>query len=610
MSLQLPDALAHWGQPLQELDSELAEALADLAQRLHNLVGPVQRRQSGELKEPDGLGDLQRRGPYERLLPSEWLLADAFPDEFLRRAASGEHLFLASEARACQGNRTIIALFDAGPRQLGAPRLAHIAMLILLARRAQAVGGELRWGILQQPGWIDGVRGAVDFARLLEARRWQAAAPDDWRAWNDLRNALPATPDECWLIGAQATDDGFSHRLHLSTSLDGEALEAELHLGNSRRALNLPLPSPAIGRRLLSGQFALAGQVPAGHAETLNVERVALTLPPVISRSGQMVALALLDQPGVLVFKLPALGSKKKPRTRRLLWSTGEQPLALAFTGRSLGGVMDAGPDLRFWQLSPLSTATRPPQEVLSAPPGTARLLPLALVDSVHDGERLYLVDAQGRLLHWHHQRGLPRSQEPLLERVETDVLAMSHLDDGRLYYLHKRDQRFILQEVLSGHRMSTPLRLGEVGEASKAFMARFSTTSTHPACALLLSATPQERWRLCRPEDRQGGAAGNWTLDVPPGWSAQGLVADPDARGLLLVLMSGDHKRLALYDGSALRSIVETPDAIARLSVCASSGLLAVLSQARELVLYCTRHHVVRLRASCTRANDQGGTP
>ena len=51
--------------------------------------------------------------------------------------------------RAREANRLIIVLFDAGPLQLGAARLVHLALLILLARRAQEAGAELRWGILQ-----------------------------------------------------------------------------------------------------------------------------------------------------------------------------------------------------------------------------------------------------------------------------------------------------------------------------------------------------------------------------------------------------------------------------------------------------------------------------
>ena len=43
--------------------------------------------------EPDGYDGIASRGIYERLVTSEWLLADEEPDEFDRRAAMGEHTF-------------------------------------------------------------------------------------------------------------------------------------------------------------------------------------------------------------------------------------------------------------------------------------------------------------------------------------------------------------------------------------------------------------------------------------------------------------------------------------------------------------------------------------
>ena len=137
--MQLPDALQPWRPWLGWFTPDLAAELGQLVGRLHPLLG---RFRNGSLHgdpEPDGLDDLRQRGSYERLLNSEWLLAGDLPDEFLRRAASGEHLFLAPRPRASQVDRFIVALFDAGPWQLGAPRLAQMAMWILLARRAHNV---------------------------------------------------------------------------------------------------------------------------------------------------------------------------------------------------------------------------------------------------------------------------------------------------------------------------------------------------------------------------------------------------------------------------------------------------------------------------------------
>lgn len=613
--MQLPDALKPWHPLLEGVAPELADQLAAMLGRLQALVGPFRERTPNGPPEPDGLGDLQRRGPYERLLSSEWLLADEIPDEFLRRAAGGEHLFLAPQQRARHSSRLIVALFDAGPRQLGAPRLAHLAMLILLARRAREADGELRWGLLQRPAWHNGLQGPADLIRVLEARSWTAAEPAHWQTWQAMIDALPAEPDERWLIGGPAEDADISHGLQITTHLDGKALEVTLQQARSRRSLDLPLPPPAIGKRLLTGQFSLM-TLPGPQALTqpgvLHAPRVALTLPPVIARSGQMVALTLLDQKGALVFKLPPLHGKKTivTKVRRQNWPAGNQPLAMAFQGKSLGAVVDTGAYLRFWQLQGFGAIKRPPLEELSAPPGTANLLPLALVNSNHAGQRLYLLDAARHLLSWNRDAKAPSHEPPILQRIESDVLAMASFEDGRLYYLYKRDQRFVLQEMLSSHRTSSPLRLGEAGEPSKAFMARTTNSSSLPACAMLVETAPQERWRLCRPQGRQGEAAENWMLDVPGGWNAQGLVVNRESGALLLVLMASDRKGLSLYDGTTHNRFFESAAPIARLSVCPASGLVAILTHARELVVYCSQSQVVRLRAHCTLADDEGGQP
>ncbi|EQM66520.1 hypothetical protein QYE80_13845 [Pseudomonas tohonis] len=612
--MQLPDALKPWHPLLEGVAPELADQLAAMLGRLQALVGPFRERTPNGPPEPDGLGDLQRRGPYERLLSSEWLLADEIPDEFLRRAAGGEHLFLAPQQRARHSSRLIVALFDAGPRQLGAPRLAHLAMLILLARRAREADGELRWGILQRPAWHDGLQGPADLTRVLEARSWTAAEPAHWQTWQAMIDALPTEPDERWLIGGTAEDADISHGLQITTHLDGKALEVTLQQARSRRSLELPLPPPAIGKRLLSGQFGLMTQPgPQALAQpgVLHTQRVALTLPPVIARSGQMVALTLLDQKGALVFKLPPPHGKKNivTKVRRQNWPAGNQPLAMAFQGKSLGAIVDTGAYLRFWQLQGFGAIKRPPLEELKAPPGTANLLPMALVNSNYAGQRLYLLDAAGHLLSWIRDAKAPNHEPPVLHRIESDVLAMASFEDGRVYYLYKRDQRFVLQGI-AVNRTSRPLRLGEAGKPSKAFMARVTNSSFIPACALLVETTPQERWRLCRPQYREDQGAENWMLDVPGGWSAQGLVSNRESGDLSLVLMTSDRKGLSLYDGNTHHRFFDSPAPIARLSVCPASGLLAILTHARELVVYCSQHRVVRLRAQCTLADEQGAQP
>lgn len=121
--MQLPESLSPWRQWLEWFTPGQLPLFADFLGRLNPLLGPLRGMHQGGVPEPEGLGNLQRRGPYERLLTSEWLLAEEVPDEFLRRAVAGEHLFLAPQYRARQANRLIMSCLMQAPCNSAVPGL-------------------------------------------------------------------------------------------------------------------------------------------------------------------------------------------------------------------------------------------------------------------------------------------------------------------------------------------------------------------------------------------------------------------------------------------------------------------------------------------------------
>src|SRR5262245_5641181 len=92
--MELPRSLAPWSHQLSIFPRETSLAIGPLVQRIALAIGPMISRSSSVAGDPDGFSDLARRGSYERLVASEWLLAEEAPEEFLRRAAMGEHIFL------------------------------------------------------------------------------------------------------------------------------------------------------------------------------------------------------------------------------------------------------------------------------------------------------------------------------------------------------------------------------------------------------------------------------------------------------------------------------------------------------------------------------------
>jgi hypothetical protein len=199
--ITLPRHLAPWAAPLALFPEEIALVLGPMVSRLAGLVGgwPSDRAPEGSPNGYDGIG---RRGPYDRLLATEWLLLEELPDEFLRRAVAGEHFFLQQAHQASAAAKRSVVLFDAGPDQLGAPRIAHLALLIVLVQRAVQNGASLGWGILQEPSSV--LRAGLtkaDLRGLLGARCARPVLSEDIDRWVTAVG-VPA-PSELWFIGVE-----------------------------------------------------------------------------------------------------------------------------------------------------------------------------------------------------------------------------------------------------------------------------------------------------------------------------------------------------------------------------------------------------------------------
>lgn len=262
---RLPAALAPWAAELAIFPHEIALSLGPLLRRLGAALGPLRRLRHAGDGDVDGFDGLARRGPYERLLVTEWLLADEAPDEFLRRAANGEHTFLRLARPEPDGERVSHVLFDAGPAQLGSPRIAHIAALVVLSRRAAEAGAHFSWGVLQQPAaepFTDVTPSSVQ--HLLAARTASEATSADLRTWRE-RVGEPVAADDLWLVGGRRLDalDGATRamRLFVEDRLDPEKRELSAEVWSGHRRLSsvmLELPDDAMGTRLLRDPFGVS----------------------------------------------------------------------------------------------------------------------------------------------------------------------------------------------------------------------------------------------------------------------------------------------------------------------------------------------------------------
>ncbi|WP_460124609.1 hypothetical protein [Pseudomonas sp. S2_C03] len=603
--MQLPESLHPWRQWLEWFAPEQWPLFADLLGRLNPMLGPLRGLQQGGVPEPDGLGDLRRRGPYERLLSSEWLLADEVPEEFLRRAVVGEHMFIVPQYRGRQANRMIVVLFDAGPLQLGAARLVHLALLMLLARRAQEAGAELRWGILQNAPRLHELDTSSQLKRLLNARTYQLVGDEHWHAWRAWLAEQQHNAGECWIVGQRLpkTDSqSCTHRVQVHRSLDGQKLSFELQAATTR-LVSLPIPDERLALQLLKGQFD--GEVVVAPSLKGSVPRVSLTLPPVISSAGTHIALRILDEAGMVVIKLPAENQKKPLEIRRSLWSAGRVPLTVTFLSRTLGAVLSYEQQLSFWNMPGLTPIHKPSREELQLPPGTATLLPAAWLRGGSVG-RLFLLDTQGHLAFWVVETGksptLPATGKT--HRLADRVLGLAKVDKDVVAYVQNDGGRLYAHSVGADGIGSRAHVLGVAeGVSQVLFAASPLWRRSFGGCALLSVDNGSESWRVI---SATGRPVQMERIDLASRWKGLGLLLQEGDDHYSLVLLSPNQQIIALYCEGQQRVLFTTSHAISRVSFCPMSGLVAALTSARELLVYSVPMRTMRLQVFCNQIPEK----
>lgn len=262
--------------------------------------------------EPDGFDGLDRRGLVDRLLPSEWLLASEAPDEFVRRFERAELGYLRLNTVRQRRPHTSLVLFDAGPDQLGRPRVAQLATLVVLDRRARRMGSSLRWGVLGQRGRYD-AGSDRSLRQFLEARTFES--------WRDL--PVDAFVDECLVVSRRSGPPFASQQLELTE--DGDVVVADLidHRSQLSRRVRIPMPAPEDGVRLLRNPTGTrTGDVkfPNERGPTSNL---------VFDQRGNKL-LARIEPHRLAIYPVPNSTNDKAGRTRYVATSPTDGVIAAA----------------------------------------------------------------------------------------------------------------------------------------------------------------------------------------------------------------------------------------------------------------------------------------
>lgn len=602
--IDLPRPLQPWRQWLGWFDVALAQQVGELVRRLSDLVGTAPSAGRGGQPEPDGLGDLRSRGPYERLLTSEWLLADEVPEEFMRRAVNGEHLFLAPRLRAARVERSIVAIFDCGPRALGSARAAHLAAWILLARRADEQGGTLRWGVLQAPGVLRPGDTPAQLGHLMNARRFEAgtaAHAGQWRA--ALQASADAGDREVWWIVAPGPGLPDARRdervLALQAQLAGDALDARLASTGMQRHATLPLPPVAAITQLLRGDFRtrVAPPRPPPAERVQRANRLSLTQGLTMSSPPGHVSAAELGQPAMLVFAIPRAGQGKLAKPRRQQWSAARPPLAIGLVRGEAMAIGASGQQLHFWQMRGFGDLERPDRETFDAPPATGRTRPMVVLRQP-SSQIACVVDSSRQLVTWQvqSQPNKDANGKPLCVALDRQVHLMAPLGRTSMAYAMVWGDGIWLRQVSAdGKASAMRRRLCPAPDALQEMLATVLAYDTPAAqvgaLAFAHRGSSGTVWQILsitrpgRPLDEADGAEST-EVRLAEGERGIGLVNQRGAKPPALVVLSADKRRLRLATPQSQTLLYESPSVVERSSVCQVTGHVAVLTRDRRLVV------------------------
>lgn len=587
--MELPRALAPWGPYLAIFPRDLALSLGPVLQRLSSAVGPLQVRRAHGGGEVDGYDGIDRHGSYERLLPTEWLLADEMPDEFLRRAVMGEHLFLHASRPEPGGTRTSVAIFDAGPGQLGSPRIAQLAALIVLARRAEDAGARFAWGILQTPDApLHPEVTEAGILRLLQARTPHEASDSQIGAWNTRVRGWKEL-DDVWMVGPPRLGTLPATRgasiLQVWDVLDPEIRRVAVKVrpggaGMPPRELALDLPDDAVCARLLRDPFAAATTAPR---RLESRSRPASNL--FFSGNGTKLFSRGMEG-GVVAYPIPNSPRAEAGEPRVFDPIPGELPIAAGLAGKNIylvTGEEDGGVTLHTFHKRgghALATHHSPmpvlPRALRLAPPESGR--PSAPLHSLlFAGRRIWLRDSQGTLFHlFHHASG-----QPVVVPARTVTAAV--VSAGALCFVEpaQAENPARLARFVGDRPAETLLELP--GPGRRAHFG-FGGRIADPNYGLLAVELEQEgTWEIfCKGGDRDS----SWFLTPFAGTQVVGVGRDAQRSEPGLLLLEDDWRTLILAGRSWSRKVATAAAEIEHVALQQNAPRFAWSTVSGELAI------------------------
>ncbi len=589
-----PPPLSLWQPWLTWFPESLQADLSEVLKQLAGFLAPILATRQQVSEDDAGLSRLHTRGHYQHLLASEWLLAEAYPDEFIRRVIHHEHLFLTSEPESTQHGHQIVVLLDCGLGQLGAPRLVHIALLLLLAKRAHMQGQTLRWGVLQNYPKLYDWLSVDDLMKLLQQRQTATVTEQQWLIWSKQLARQSSVFDECWVVSDLGHGDvpvamGETHWLQIHRAIvvaNALALDVQRPAVGNRRHI-LHLPEPSVIKRLLQGAW-LESQAEAPVAQ-LN-QPIDLTTPVIVSNTGQLVLLRLRSladakKSAYCLVNLSTKGQHSKRQHR--YWEVPSWPSGMACMGRHgfvLGTQEDGGE--RCWYAS--HKAKQLPVRLLGSAtcmPTSSVLSPLLAVQR-KNMFFVYLLDEARVLWSWCFVADADKgaSLDAKQSLVAHNVVGMASLNQYAMLYLTQTQQGKLTIQY-SGYSEKTHV-LGSAMPIQKTYFCGTESQWLYRFGVCAVAETAQ-RWLIyVDVGNGQDVQVVSELVNVPDGWTVLGVSVDGSGQDVGLIVLDNAQQQVAIYTGGVLTVRLQRSEPWRQVIHHSSTRLLTCLTET-ELSVY-----------------------
>jgi hypothetical protein len=577
--ISLPASLAPWSKQLSVFPNELSMAIGPLVQRIAAAIDPLHLEAVPGDDDPDGFDGLVNRGSYERLIASDWLLADEIPEEFERRATMREHLFLKTAKRDRAHGLGSVVLFDSGPDQLGSPRLAHLAILVVLIRRADRARANFAWRTLQNPG-LPFLHGASEseMIELLRARTSANVSDSMLSDWIN-RSLEKNRAEEIWLVGGERLHQISPHhvvsRVKVEDVLEPQIRQVSIEIqrpkGRPRRIL-LHLPDNGVCARLLRDPYQVRVSIPR------KLSTMASSSGLIFADGGRRLFTKTSDG-ALMSFPVPNSSWDPPGNAKRHALGNIGRIVAANRLGRSTIIVSVEEISLR---ISYVGKETYPPPghyflrlDQFAWPRETDQELLFPCVrPPMSQGEKpsLFVLDASGNLF-----RLKPAKDEPVALLAQSGVLALTSRE-GIPAYVSVDKARNLVEYTSMGREPFRGVVLSGAEGVEQAFFG-FGAHARAPFCLLAIQRSPS-RWLIIADQDRSKEIQAEQRQEIV------GVVQEPNYAEALISLRENRHV-VTLKGPDWERTLFESPDSIAYLTVSQSKPLIAYSTTKGNVTVY-----------------------